>query len=126
MSTNPKPLTNAIKKFLKTGYQHPRTPHLPLYPGIEIYKFSDGTIYHGDLAQNTPHGHGIMIYPDEIIYSGAFRRGDPCDSGVFVFNDGSYYVGQVNKCGPNGTGTYMGTPLGDANESFRSHQGPES
>lgn len=114
------------KKILKTGYQHGRTPRLPLAHSLELWSFADETLYYGDLLQHQPHGHGIMIYPDEIIYEGQFKKGQPTDSGVFVFSDGSFYIGQVNVNGPHGTGTYMGTPLEGGQETDRDHQGPKS
>ncbi len=44
----------------------------------------EGCQYQGDVAQQKPHGKGVLTCPDGRIYTGAFAKGEFHGTGQFV------------------------------------------
>jgi len=61
-------------------------------------------IYHGELLEDLPHGHGYIRYRDGTWYLGEWKNGKRHGRGLISFTDGSYYSGDWQVGLINGEG----------------------
>jgi len=75
---------------------------------IKTCEFNDGTVYEGewDEDSDSPHGKGVMIFPEGEMYEGDFIKGRSMHGeGLYTYVDGSTYSGSFVNSLPHGKGT---------------------
>lgn len=66
--------------------------------GFGKLMYPNGTVYLGELENDTPHGHGKALYVGGASYEGDWNKGNREGLGKLSFSDGSYYEGTfLNK-----------------------------
>lgn len=77
-----------------------------------LYRYANGDVYQGDLANGMPHGQGRMRYADGKVYQGGFVNGVRSGQGHQDWNAGAKMIsfdGNWAEDRPNGSGSMVFT-----------------
>ena len=74
--------------------------------GKPYIKSFDGMEYNGDIANELPHGNGILTSSNGYIYEGQFNMGVKEGLGKEILPNGDMYEGEFINNFPNGQGIY--------------------
>ncbi|CAA2966878.1 Phosphatidylinositol 4-phosphate 5-kinase 2 [Olea europaea subsp. europaea] len=70
---------------------------------------SNGDLYIGTFANNTPHGSGKYLWKDGCMYEGDWRRGKASGKGKFSWPSGATFEGDFKSGRMEGSGTFIGS-----------------
>ena len=68
-------------------------------------RYSDGSLYKGDIKNLLPNGQGTLALDDGSVYVGAFSDGKYSGNGSYTGADGTFYTGGYLNGKPHGQGT---------------------
>lgn len=60
-------------------------------------RYTDGSVYVGELSKHRPHGHGRLRRPDRAEYDGAWADGVQSGAGVCTYANGVVFIGMFAK-----------------------------
>ena len=66
----------------------------------DIYEYTDGSKYQGDLNNGKKHGKGILISPEGDRYEGQFENDFAHGEGVYTWGDGVRSEGEFREGKP--------------------------
>lgn len=61
--------------------------------GSGTYRWSDGSVYEGDLQDGRPHGHGKFTWPEGSSYDGLWQEGEMMGQGTFY----NFFTGHTRQ-----------------------------